>query len=907
MAREGEPHDSSSDSDAAESVTDDAEKQNGDTTDTSTEQRPMGPVPRRSMLAAMGATGGVALAGCGGSNEEGGPTRTPAAAAETSATPTAPAEVPSETILVPHYDDQERGYWDMLMFACLQGLANREEPRVYAYYEQKSMQRWYDRPNHDVDLDRRIFYEWYSEDAGYDWLDFRELEDPYQLFEELDPLPFEGYVILDEEVPRTANVAANYASTENLLPVREVFLEERGLPDIEVVHDLRGTHKGVRFTEMNRRETYEWAIEHQFPETNHGLAANLATPDDPHVDADAKLPVNYFYTSNRARDYTVANRGFFMSLASKPGDPTRALKTRVLEGLDRHAYMFGWHQGGYEGQHIHHLSENGVLALGASTYAANFSFHSRVEIPDAVENFRAQGQKLVGEDVGPIDDKIYVAFVISDGDSLNFLMRRAQGGQWQLDARGDIPVGWEMQALLADEGPAILDMFARTATENDHFVGGVSGVGYHYPAYMPEDVLRDTLELTSEYFERTGLAAATVMSPGSEVSDAKTRLYQDVVGDQLMGCMEGYVRREADTERLYGGQPENDDGTVTIDPADSLAWLPTAYPAEGDLTADLQRLAESRSRRPLFVPCHIVAHGGTVEGLKQRAEALDDDVFEIVSPHELYAMFAAARDGSVTVEPPESFRPEIRQVSAGERNDLSVTVQGFGSGPQTAEIGLHLESEVFPDPITSTTEVTVPPNRRRTVETSIDVPAVDGAGEGTMDLQVDGESRVTVGLWFGEFEADRIFEAESGNHPIGTAVEDPDAQNGRAWQATPEMNTNVHMLWYPTRFPDEPGNYAAQFRIKTGNVGSNGKIAQIEVVENIPGSVEGGPTTPQGPTKVIRGTDFDASETYQYFTIPFEVPITDAPLEKTQRQYRVRYLGTQAVTVDHVGVARRPE
>ncbi len=651
-------------------------------------------------------------------------------------------------------------YWEYLTFCCLQGLANRDAPRVFFYYPDKSEEGWYDR--HPVP-DERVFYEWYKE---YDNTDFVEFEDPYELFDRLDPLPFEGYVVVDRQAPVTANVAANYAGSENLLPVTADALDR--LPDRPVRYDLRERHRGIRFREVDRVAAYEWAFEHQWPDKNHARLANLGTPEtkpaldvSPYTDggtiylrfADAgpeggggtqlhelrvlrdgdvvadvvpttdredevlvaaegtgtgedrqirwtgedgywiyeldgvagadelelvvrnqwhvsvttaedgpydlltesededfgepvtrfgeAPPVNDFYTSNRARDFTVAENGFFVDLASAGNPRERDLKDRILAGMDDQGLVFGWHTGrggDSEGHHIGHLSEHGQLAIGASTYAANMSLHSRFDPPgDAVERFRERAGE--GRETPPLEEKIYLTFFLSDGDSLNFLLRRAQGGQWLLPERGKVPFGWEMPPLLADLGPGILDYFQATASENDHFVGGPSGVGYFYPGRMGKHGpdLDEVLASTKEAFARVGLTETTVMKPDGR----SARKYREHVGEQLNGVMEGYVRGTSDPQTFDRGTDR------------AMCWLPTALPlghhARGsvaDLRKPLEALARRWDDRPVFVPVHVTAHSLTIADVVELVEGLDGG-FEVVGPNRFFTLAAEAGDASV--------------------------------------------------------------------------------------------------------------------------------------------------------------------------------------------------------------------------------------------------------------------
>ncbi|MDT0678326.1 GxGYxYP domain-containing protein [Autumnicola musiva] len=573
-------------------------------------------------------------------------------------------------ILVP--DMRGTSYWEMLMFSCLQGLMNRNKAKVFFYYPNKTKESWYS--EYPVGNDR-VFYEWYK---TYEHLQFDEVGDPYTLFNKFDinkPFQINGYVIVDTEAPVTANIGANYASIENLLPITASILKRKknDLPDLPIKRDLRG-----RFQKMSKLEVYQWAFENQWSNANKARVSNLGTPGP---DSKGEISTNSFYTSNRARDFTVAERGFFFDLESK-GDEFD-LKDRILKAMEPQGYVFGWHQGAGETAHISHLSKHGQLALGTSTYAANFSFHSRVNVPGAVERFR---QKVVNKtNTAPLEDKIYLTFVLSDGDSLNFLTRRAQGGQWQLPERGKIPFGWEIQPLLVNVGPGLLDYFQATATDNDFFVNGISGIGYFYPEEMPKDKLREILNEMSSYIKKTGLSELSVMSPSGAVSDETAKIYREVLGGKLTGVIEGYDRRSAKAVRLFESKS-----------AKATTWLPTSNP-KGEKTVEnwvrgLKEVARCRKQRPLFIPIHVPAHKLTIADMVKVVDQIGKE-FKVVSPKSFFRLFAEARSNSVLINPPESFPTEKVELSAGKRNILTPTLQNLSNEPKDIKLKVKLTSE----------------------------------------------------------------------------------------------------------------------------------------------------------------------------------------------------------------------
>jgi hypothetical protein len=620
----------------------------------------------------------------------------------------------NNSIFVPSMGDAT--YWEMLMFSSLQGILNRDKARIFLYFPDKTDQGWYD--EYPV-KEERVFYKWYRQ---YDHLQFTEVGEPFALFEKLseaESSSINGYVIVDNKLPVTANIAANYASIGNLVPVTETILEEGKniLSDWPVKHDLRG-----KFQNVSKLQVYEWAFEHQWPKANHAQVANMGTPE-PGDD----LPTNSFRTSNRARDFTIAERGFFFALQS--GGDEYELKDKTFQAMEPHGYIFGWDQGRGETKHISQLSKHGQLALGASTYSANFSFRSHVHVPGAVERFKQRVVDSINE-LPSLEQKIYLTFILSDGDSLNFLIRKGQGGQWQLPQRGEVTFGWEIQPFLTEVAPGLLDYFQATATDNDYFVNGVSGIGYFYPEEMPKDTLRSVLEKTKIYMEKTGQTVFTVMSPTGAISDETADIYNEILGPQLTGVMEGYDRRSAEAVRMY-----KDNKQTTV-------WLPTSNP-QGDKEFQnwirgLKKVASTRGRRPLFIPLHVPAHRFTIGDMKKVVDQLGDE-FKVLPPETFYRLYAKVRSDSILINPPESFPAEELELTAGAINKLSPTLQNLSDQSKKFNLEVELASKQRNKTTIIANDVRINPNQTSKFSLDIDVPDNFSNSMGHLEYRIASE------------------------------------------------------------------------------------------------------------------------------------------------------------------------
>lgn len=123
-----------------------------------------------------------------------------------------------------------------------------------------------------------------------------------------------------------------------------------------------------------------------------------------------------------------------------------------------------------------------------------------------------------------LENKLYVTIFLSDGDNIQYV-QHAMRRKWDRSAhtRGQQPLNWTIAPGLVDVAPGILNYYYSTATLNDCFVCGPSGMGYVMPVNTllePGARLGSTLndeatmdayaKLTSRYLQRAGLRVVTV-------------------------------------------------------------------------------------------------------------------------------------------------------------------------------------------------------------------------------------------------------------------------------------------------------------------------------------------------------------------------------------------------------------
>ncbi len=109
-----------------------------------------------------------------------------------------------------------------------------------------------------------------------------------------------------------------------------------------------------------------------------------------------------------------------------------------------------------------------------------------------------------------LENKIYVAFILSDGDNLQYiehLMRKL----WNNSDRGSVPMGWTISPAMVDAMPGALNYLHKSSTDNDNLVSGPSGLGYTYPNYWTsQSILSKYISATEAYNKAAGLRVVTV-------------------------------------------------------------------------------------------------------------------------------------------------------------------------------------------------------------------------------------------------------------------------------------------------------------------------------------------------------------------------------------------------------------
>lgn len=438
-----------------------------------------------------------------------------------------------------HYDE-------VILVTCLQGIVNRDQPRLFVRYNTASDDFWFSKM---------------TEPGG--WLADRSIERPETIKDLLAHFPSvsKGLVIWDERVPATSNLAATVAGVEDLLSVRwdesegslyrQLTSKEGGLG---VARRLLAKDDSPLFTGKGKipdterestgsakNDAYVWLLENYIRagKTNDRV---LGYYIDAYWLQCARAQPLPNHTINNL-DYLIAKRAPIVDLnvwedetpvderTQKPGTDAKTFREILAEmvkangqksmiavyGFPPWAFKYskvttsGWDSGG---THEPVLTEwkfsetislhNGYMdadALGHSSFP-NASFYQNYVVPEVVkQNAVPTRERLIREGILDNDGGLltlnYYAHYQGDFDA----------GAWVYSffpkilvdpARGTLPLSWAINPTLASRFPFGLHYIRTHSQPGEVFVAG-EAAGYLKPSLLqtprPAPGLPDALDL----------------------------------------------------------------------------------------------------------------------------------------------------------------------------------------------------------------------------------------------------------------------------------------------------------------------------------------------------------------------------------------------------------------------------
>lgn len=426
---------------------------------------------------------------------------------------------PARTLAALRLEELTSFAWDMrLTLSCLQGIANRRQPRLYLLHDR------YD----------ELWLEWLCERGDVDTIEWLEVG---QTFERFLPDLVSLYVT-DPGVPASVNVATMLASVYGGLVATPNTL---GLFKLKLGTDASAPAAGLDLRSLGWKkdvDAYRWAFAH----LESSLSRRAVCILDPHEVAlrdylvEFKIPILWVSGPGDVKDNPKASSEEEVQFARE-----------ILMKWPPNIPCLGWpgsgnKEGGIgEDTGIDLTSEcakfNPCTAFDAySPTVGNLSVHS-----GTTATLRQTVPRINLE-----RDKVYLAFIRSDGDGWNF-QRHYYRKLFDDPKHGTVPVGWQLGSTAFDGQPDILDYYYKHARPGDCFVNALTGIGYihetryaqNYPAEQRAQIWKEYLRLSGIYLTRLD---ATVMCTYQEMPSDLLELIAGTPG--VHGIFSNYGRTD---------------------------------------------------------------------------------------------------------------------------------------------------------------------------------------------------------------------------------------------------------------------------------------------------------------------------------------------------------------------------
>ncbi|HZT43186.1 MAG TPA: GxGYxYP domain-containing protein [Chthonomonadaceae bacterium] len=730
---------------------------------------------------------------------------------------------------------------EQLMLFSLQGLVNRTRPQLYVLFNPTDAQ-------------------WLAWMRKRGWVRHTQtVASPEALLTRFHS-DYRGVIVTDPQLPATKNVATMLAGVENGLVVSPRLEKQLRLP---VLADLRGRW----YTNV---AAYQWAFDHLWPRLSHAVIA-CSYPD--HLGL---------------RDYLVENKVFIFWL-SGPIDGARPYadpqaEVRLMERLFARmpanipvmSYPWAGKDVGIgEGPGVTLFAEFGKFLVG-SIDCTNLSVHSGIRLASLKQHAAPPPPALQ-------PNKIYVSFVISDGDNLPVLTASNYPQLWTNRVRGRFPVGWTVSPSASMLIPDIVDYYYATATPNDTFLGAVSGIGYTYPdsyglRYRASDrprVFDGFLDLTRAYMDRMDLKDLWVMNV---TRPELFRLYAERI-PSLQALFPDYGRRVADYEDATYPTARR------VPVFHALTNWADGLPRDQQIASVVSQIrALTPPTRPAFLHLFVLNWFADLPMLQEILSRLGPDYVPVRPDHlaTLYreelakerVLVRAPSDVSGIEGQPIAFTAHVQNVTSAP---MAVHVSVTG-GLQEAHV-LPASAHLAPGQDTDIQIDGLPTGKR--IALAIEGPF--GVRHQAVSLHAIDRQEIAGPMPSGlSLRFTRQFAAVELAHRFGQAEPDAPAGGHLVWAALREK-TEPGWIVYGPYLPLPPGRYLALFRLKRIGDGA-GPVATIDACTG-------------GGTNILARLDLSADDLpqgdYRAFPLLFDHPGGEI-------ETRVNWTGNASLLVDSI-------
>lgn len=391
------------------------------------------------------------------------------------------------------------------MLLALQGIVNRRQPRIFLFeHGSEGKYKWPRLLNLTID-----------ELAAGEHL---QLVAKYK-----DEI--KGVILYNpEKSEHYYNLASTVAGLENAVPVTPVLYER--LKQADILLPVVADFTSLPYTKAT--EIYEYLYQNYWNRCTHRLLVSLP-------------PQRGF-----VRDLATASGAAIVWLDARKWQENTVLRKFLKEMQPGKSIVTGWYAEERSG--IGLATEYGLSTIPSDFYE-NATVYAGMQQPVCYPEIPKMPK---------LENKIYLAIYLSDGDNVQYC-QHAMSELWDKAGRGSIPINWTISPGLVDFGPGLLNHYYRTATPNDFFASGPSGMGYSLIYDAHNYVWNATsgasftpyAQLTQQYLEKSGLRVITIWD---EVSPEQMNAYEQHCRYLYGLTQQDWERRPYKVPAYLGGQ-----------------------------------------------------------------------------------------------------------------------------------------------------------------------------------------------------------------------------------------------------------------------------------------------------------------------------------------------------------------
>ena len=356
---------------------------------------------------------------------------------------------------------------EMTAVACLQGFANAVKTRAVIL---------------DSDVSK-----WLN-DYGYSYVT-ADKSNVYSYINSLCQGSVRGVILYSDKLSEHyVNLASSIGNTIKAIPLTAESYDswkENGV-NLPVIADIRGLEYESAF------DIYKYFFDNYWDDCNHKI-----------------LVVQRPGLAIQMRDLASAVGGAVIYLSCSFGTESWLFKKYLKDMTPGESIITGWYAD-QERELMTVAAQCGLSCVPADFFSnlTVFAQSQSIKVPEV-------------PDMPELENKIYVAYFLSDGDNIQYDMH-AMRGYWDENRinQGKVPVNWTISPALVDIAPGMMNYYYSQATDSECFVCGPSGMGYTMPMntfgankgnqFRNSNDFSSYVKMTNGYLQKAGLRTVTI-------------------------------------------------------------------------------------------------------------------------------------------------------------------------------------------------------------------------------------------------------------------------------------------------------------------------------------------------------------------------------------------------------------